>query len=622
MVRLALLAVVLGSALGLPARGQAPATPVRGLGAAGPVSGLESGRMITDVFVGRNAAGPYLLSWKGIDHGSEVVSRNGRRLSANLDYTLDAATGVLKFATPLRASEIARVDYRITPGRASASAGGPGGPMQFSLLDRPGVLSLNAIYRPDAPAQPGSAAPGSGGSMLLALGGSSRPAPGSALSTQLYMDARGGSLAERGGVKLSESTSTGFGKFTLGFQRGGRLFQAGQETGIASGRQVIEAGGALLPIHGFTASATFRQTEELPESGQGAVVTVLGQRIAGTLGAATRIQASRTETTTEAQGGETTRVASRLQIDQRLDARTQATAVVDHAVTDAGGARATVQSNTLSVQSQPASGLSVQGSFQNRLLASGPEDHTALRIEAAPARTVRVTAGLGERYSRNGALHSREAALEYNPLSALTLSGLVQLRSDGESESVVRGIRASARPLQALEISGGVKLRDASRGGAADPSVPDTYDARLALGILNNTIRLTGGVAENPEDEKGIMVRVRSRSVGLQSAWGPVELGGSFARLTDLASPRETSQLDLRVGWRFGPASQLAAAYRGALTREASLLEADTYSLSLRHRVGAAFEMVLSGSMTQYSRDGLLQPSRDYSAEAKLGIRF
>ena len=55
---------------------------------------------------------------------------------------------------------------------------------------------------------------------------------------------------------------------------------------------------------------------------------------------------------------------------------------------------------------------------------------------------------------------------------------------------------------------------------------------------------------------------------------------------------------------------------------DTSLLAADTYSLSLTHRIGSIFDLALSGVVTTYEKDGLLQPNRDYKAEARLGIKF
>src|SRR5437016_6265103 len=44
---------------------------------------------VSDVFLGRNTVGPYLLTWKNVEAGSEAVSRGSRRLARDVDYRLD-----------------------------------------------------------------------------------------------------------------------------------------------------------------------------------------------------------------------------------------------------------------------------------------------------------------------------------------------------------------------------------------------------------------------------------------------------------------------------------------------------------------------------------------------------
>src|SRR5207302_3432303 len=112
---------------------------------------------------------------------------------------------------------------------------------------------------------------------------------------------------------------------SAGFTRAGSGYAAGDETGLKAGAQVLDAAGTLAAIHGFTAGASFKQTTELPTAGKGATVTVLGEKLTGNLTPGTRLAATRTETTTDAADGtSTTKVASRIQLDQKVDPKTQA----------------------------------------------------------------------------------------------------------------------------------------------------------------------------------------------------------------------------------------------------------------------------------------------------------
>src|SRR5437588_5685324 len=88
------------------------------------LSAPMSGQGVTDMFIGKNTVGPYMLSWKAVESDGFTVSRGIQRLVNGVDYRLDAANGVLTFTNPLRPNQIARVDYRTIPGKALANTGG------------------------------------------------------------------------------------------------------------------------------------------------------------------------------------------------------------------------------------------------------------------------------------------------------------------------------------------------------------------------------------------------------------------------------------------------------------------------------------------------------------------
>ena len=217
---------------------------------------------VSDVFMGRNTVGPYLLTWKKIEGGTESVSRGARRLARDVDYKLDPATGILTFTAPLRAREIARVDYRYDPKTAAANNGSILPPVQLNLFDLAnGAVTFNALLKPG---QEASGQKGAGSQMLLAMGGSAKLSTGSTLTSKILFDAMGGNVLERSGVQLKEETTARYGKITAGFTRAGAGFKGPEDSGIAVGKQILDLNAALNPIHGITASASFQQTTELP----------------------------------------------------------------------------------------------------------------------------------------------------------------------------------------------------------------------------------------------------------------------------------------------------------------------------------------------------------------------
>ncbi|HXG23279.1 MAG TPA: hypothetical protein VNJ09_01895, partial [Chthonomonadales bacterium] len=579
---------------------------------------------VSDIFLGRNTVGPYMLSWKGVEPRSEAVYRAAQRLTPEVDYRLDPATGTLVFTNPLTARDIVRVDYRYIPGKAVPNNAQAILPLQFNLLGGSnGALTLDAVYRPAYARPIGAKTEPDSGLMLLGLSGNTQWTSGSTLTGKLYLDSRGGDLSRRGAIQLVEESKTPFGQFNVGFTHSGAGFQAGKELGLPVGREVLEAAGTLNPIYGVQASVSFTRATELPEKGQGAVVTTLRQRLAGPIGASTRFQLTRTEITTDTpeQTG-STRIVDRAQIDQKIDAHTQATAIVERTETEIGNEGKVTQTNPLSIRSQPIEQITLSGSFQNRLQPNGVEDTQTIRIEATPSERVKLSALLGERYNRQNALHRREASIEYIPSKGFTLSSSVLYQSEGSRELLSQGVYASAQPGKFLEVTGGVRLRNETGSGVSEPGAPDSYDVRIGVGLPNRTLWLTGGLVQNPENDKGLVMHARSRSIGLQSNWGQFSLKGSYALQDEYLEARSRTILDVTFVWRPTRMTQIITGFREDETQDSGLFSTETYSLSLSHRIGSVFDFILTGSMTTRTKDRMLHPDPDYKAEAKLGIRF
>jgi hypothetical protein len=591
-----------------------------------PVSftSAESTRLVTDVFVGRNVVGPYVLSWRGIEAGSELVSLNGQPLHSGTDYRLDPKTGALTFTSPLKSQQIARIDYRYTPGKALANSAALLAPMQFNLFDRGnGALSFNAIFRPSVAAGPAASPTSPAGLMLLGFNGNAKLSAQSTLTSKLFVDANGGNILDRSGVQIQEKSKTSLGLFSAGFTRGGSGYKAAEESGIAAAKQALDAQANLNPIHGIAASASFNQTADLPDKGKGTVVTSFGQKLSTSLGATTKLLASRNDVTTDSPDGTSvSRITDHFQLDQQFGKTTRASAVMDHVATDAGDSKSVLQTSSLNVRTQPIEQVVLSGTFLNRISTTGAEDTSNLRIEASPTQQVKLSALLGERYNQTSARHQREATVDYAPLKTLSLTGMYKASAEAGAESVVKGISATARPLQFIELGGGFRLRDAFTKGVPDPDVPDSYDLKLSVGLPKNLLKFTGNYATNPEDDHGAVARAYKGQVSVQSTLGQFDLSGGYQRQEEYLTTKIASVMDLRFGWRITRATQIVTAYKETQTQDQGLLLADTYSLSLTHKVGSLFDLSLSGAMTQQQKDGLLLPNPDYRADLKLGLKF
>lgn len=603
--------------------------PVRGQVASAPSSGevpLAGARTVSDVFIGRNANGPYLLSWKGLDPAAVSISRGPARLQSGIDYTLDPVQGVLTFARPLKQREVARADYRLDPKKSVRNMSAVA-PLQFKLLEgMGGAFSMDAMVRPEpiGPSLGKPSTPAAGpGSMLLGLSGSAKPAGNSQLQARLLLDARGANLLDRGALQISEKTQFSIGEVKAGYSRAGSGFLGARETGIRAGAEVLEGAATVTALRGFQAAATFMQSTDLTEKGHGATTTVLGQKFGGSLGSNTKLQATRTETSVVSPNGEVRdRVASRVQLDHRFGALGSATALFERNETTADGLELITQTSTFQIRARPAATVSLAGNFQNRLLPSGAEDAAGLSLEAEPTRTTKLRALVGEHYTKTGARHTREALLEFKPSERAAFTTGFRLRADRESQSEAGLFGATLSPAPGFEISGMVRARGATVNGAPDPSAVDTYDVKSTIDLLGRQLRLTGAVADNPEDDKGNVLRLRRQSVGIASAFGKIGVEAMLGREEFLLNQARGESLDLKLSWRLGTGTLLGGRFAGSDRREGDRLQTSTHAISLSHRVGSSLDFSVAGSMTRQERNGVVLPNTDYRAEARLAFRL
>lgn len=576
----------------------------------------------TDVFVGRGVVGPYFLAWRNIEPASETVLRNGVRLVRGDDYDLNETVGVLTFRAALTSRDIARIDYRYLPGKASVNSSVVAIPFGFRLLDDPrGALSLSAVFRPDL--APKQGAPASGPSaMQLGFDGSYRAGKTSEFSGKLALDARFGDLAARSGFLLRDQTAFRGGKIDLSLTRAGSEFALTDQTGIAAGKQTLQGVLDLTPLPSWRTSLAYSQTTDLPASGAGATVTTLTQKVTGTVDARTRLQASHTSIATASPGAPpSSSETSRVQVDRTLDARTGVTALFSRSETDGPAGVSIVQSQSLDLRSRPATWLSIAGRYQNRLTPDGAEDLGQFQLAAQAGRRARVSASMADKLAAAGGLHTREASLEYAPAGNLTLTSGFALRSEGTQESSTQSLGATWKP-GTLEIGGNVRLREAAVGGRPQPDAPDTYDVRLAVGLGRTPLRLTGSWAENPEDAGGSVQRVTRQGMGIRTTLGRLDLSSDYLRQFDPLGQRTEETLRWQLAYSLRKGTRITGEYSDSVSRDTAQAASDSLTLALTHQVGSAIDLTLCAGYTRHAIDGLLQPDSEYRAETKLRLRF
>lgn len=641
------------------------ALPVTALGqqvAVSAVSGLGSSytagfvTAVSDVYVGKGTSGPFLLSWRKIDVGSETVCRGARTLTRDTDYVIDASSGLVYLRSELHVGETLRVDYRTTPGVAAANSTPTVSPLMFNLARAfNGGLSLGAVYKPGAASDGSILSPGQ---MMLGLAGSVKMGGGQSLQGKLYMDAAGGDLLGRSALDLTDNATAGAMSLSAGYRRVGASYTGDTTGGLTAGQQVIQATAALKRAGPLQASASFVQTEQLPVDGKGAVTTVIGQNLTGAFGKTTRLQASHSTTATSTPGtadslmdatnvqlsqgfgkatsltalyqrtatdsgtSQSTVNSANVQLNQSVNKSTSLTAQFLRTDTDTGGASAVVQTTNVSLRSQPARNVTVQGSVANQLSTSGGQDSASVQVNAKPSSRIDLTALVTDSVSRDSTSHSRRVSTVYRPNSKWTLTGGYEENATGNTWSGAGVLSATAKPAQWAQMTGSVHLRDSAVNGSRDTTVPNTYQVDVNLNVLRNRLQVTGGVAENPESTAGLAQHARSTNLGLVTKWGAFDLSGKYTLMDQYLDSLDTRSIDLSLGWRLGAATRLTTGYHQDATLASALSATDTYSLGLTHRVGSALDLSLTGSVVYSEQNSVMGGIPDYRASANLGLRF
>jgi hypothetical protein len=585
---------------------------------AGSVTGI-----VSDVFAGRGVVGPYMLTWKAIDVGSERVVCDAQALVRGDGYYIDTTAGVLTFAMPLREGQTARVDYTVTPGKAAQNKQLAATAVPLNLLSLGAGYTLSALFRTDL-ATSGSATAGDLGRVQLALAGVSGKETVGQLTSRMYIDATGGNVLDRSGLLVREKKTGGAMDVTVGYARAGADFATVADSGLTPGREVIDASGTWKGARGISAIASFNRTADLTASGGGATVTTYTQQITAAGSAATKLQATHTTAISDASGSsETVTDVTHVQLDQRVGKTSTVSAAVDQQHVTAASATASAQTATITMAAQPSSSVSVQGSVVNRQSSTGAEDEATLQIKARVTSRIALTAGTDDRYGLTDWAHARTLGAEYTASARMKLTGGVEQRAATGRDSLIGTISADARPVNWTELTGTIRLRDVTANGVPDTLSPDTYKAGVTLSVGKGGLaKVTGAFALNPEDTSGVPTRGQSGTFGVTGKAGAIEASGSYSLLVDDNSATETEQIGLGLGWSFSKSGRLDTKYLGSLTRAASLMATDTYSLNLTHSIASRLDLTFAGSMTTQEQNGILLPNRDYRVDARIGMRF
>jgi hypothetical protein len=594
----------------------------------------------TDIVFGRNIAGPYPLSWKGLRSSGESVVRDGTTLHSGTDYTLDAVAGTLTFTKPLLPNQMVRVTYGTdapgeTPNPAAVVL-----PLQWNLWQQgSNHLTFDSLYRAD-PSQPNSTP------VLLntlQFADTMGLLPSSQLTSGLYLDLGDGDMLNHSALSLAEQTKWKLAQFGLSYSRAGALFALPNVKGLTPGNEVWQANGTLTPLQGVTLQTAYQQTTQLltptdtAPATTGTTTTQLSNSLALALPKSSdKIQIGHTDTVTAPPGGggqDTTQ--NTVQVQDALNKSTQATiGYQDQAVlpTSSASPPATYdQKTSLGITGHSSTPFSFTGTYQDNFSSTGPQDILNWQLQTSPvasARNLKLSLNWNDTLSPLSAQRSREALVELPTLgfAGLKLSGGVRQTSVPGQEVMTGLVDASLRPQRYLQVTGTLRLRDGTlMDSTPDPNTPDTYGLKVALSPWKQ-FSLTGSVTRNPENGDGTVRLTQAQALGLETQLGCIQFKGQYSSENPyqlLQTMTRQNTLDLTVGLRLSRFDTLTTSYQDQFSADSTLSDILSYQINFTHHLGSAVDLMLGGTMTVNNTTNLVQPDKtDLKAEAKLNLHF
>lgn len=634
------------------------------------LSGGDSSQLsYTDVFVGRNTRGPYLLSWKGIRVRSERVVVDGRTFRRDEEYTIDYTAGTLVFTQPLRNGSMAQVTYEIDVKTAQRNPKTLQMPLDMELLNAArGKLALTGAY--SAPLdKPGKE------TTLLGLTGELLPSGSTQVSATFLTDVNArGRLEEKSGLRLQATSKSELAEWTLSYLTAGRDFSGAQawkvkpdtdafstslklllsqRMNVSLGFQQSDTGGARVA----GTSATFAYT---PSEGVRAMVSYLNQQsplaTVTTTSAGVSVQrgtlTAGIERHTQQQSllqGRSEVTTDRLTAQVNLTPNTQAQALLEQQRLE--GVQGVMERSTASVgvttspvqgvqlrtgirydeigekqQTELSLGLEAKSSSAYRLLGSYMQRQgelgdrttaTSLRVVSSPRSSLQLETGALLETTGEQASLKQDVLLALQPWQGIRLETGVQGMYAGDREGYVRTLRAQLAPNRMWRVDATHRLRLTDSGAP-----PETWGVALSV-TPSQSLSLTGSYTRNPEDNKGNIKQEEQAELKLQARMSALTLQGSMGVRRDLLSNTNITLADVALIYRFSPLMELMTGYRLNRQQTTTELAAHTYRLGYRYALSDVFNISLEGTLTTYERDRIFQPSQtEYEARLKLGVRF
>lgn len=276
------------------------------------------------------------------------------------------------------------------------------------------------------------------------------------------------------------------------------------------------------------------------------------------------------------------------------------------------------QQQSVKISSAPSSRVKVEMDYSNLdSQISGSEEKGLVRVVANPDDSIKISAAVGEKETPQQRDISKEARIEAKPFDHTTVgAGYKEVESSLGTVSRITEVTAVSKPTNFAEFSGMYKQRYATAEEGLD-------SVSLALKLSpGGPFTFVGSYVLNPE-EKGVIQRLNSQTLGLQTDMGRLKLKSGYTVRDEYTIARRIESTEFGLDYRISARSLLTTSYRLDRHQEESVLDTSVYSLGFTHRLGSDFNLYLGGKLTTYELDRIyLEDKQEYQAEAKLGIRF
>jgi len=576
---------------------------------AAAIAGAQQDSSRLDVIAGSGNAGPYLLSWAGIESGSETVSLAGQNLLRVLDYTIDYGAGKITFASPLRPGEMARVTYRPLP---TGKPQNTGATIPFSM---PMGSLLGADVKMNYLLQGGG---NTDQSLILGMEAGRSGRLGEVSSSLLISQVQGAQAREATrafGFKLAGKTTFHRGLVQASLLRAEEGFAGGQGLGLTAGAQVLNLAGQYQVNRAVKATTSFtRQDDVTGKTGNNNQAWSL----------ATRYQPDRTLsagvsfTRKEAEAGGLTSdtrtsvydLALALPRWPSLSASRTSTLTMPE-----GGAASETITDRLALNALVGS-VTTTASHQVVHSAGVANSTTSVNLGTPLiARLVSLKAAYSQSDGQTSA-RAASAALAITPGGGTQIEAVVgQDRRPGQ-EVDLAGVSATVKPVSQVSLAAGYKRRDYGTSALETTTASATFTPVPKVKVATE-------YAENPEDATGQPVHARQAKVGLSTQMGDLGLGGSYGQRVD-ATGLATRQGEVNLSLALGARQRLYSAYQTSDSLQPTLaVDTKTYRLGFSHNAGSTFSLSLEAQLLQYRENDLLLRGRsERRAEAKLNARF